>query len=140
MIIEPFKPEHIENLLIQPAQAFMRPLMSNPDYGRTLAMGPAYSALEGGLVLGCAGVIPLWDNRAEAWALMGADLKRHFVRIHRAALRFLDGCPIRRIEAHCDADFCDAKTWLELLGFQYEGFMRAFTPDGRDALRYARVR
>ena len=141
MIIVPFHPDHLDALLLQPAQAYMRAFLSHPGYGQALAIpGKAFSALDGDTVLGCAGILPLWESRAEAWALFGGDLKRHFVQIHRATLRFLDACPIRRIEATCDAGFCDAKRWIELLGFAYEGPLRAYTPDGRDALRYARIR
>jgi RimJ/RimL family protein N-acetyltransferase len=141
MQIVPYKPEHLTNLLLQPAQAYMRPFFDDPQYGRALAIpGKAFTAIECDRVLGCAGLIPYWEGRAEAWSLLANDIKGNFVPIHMAALRFLDSCGFRRVEAHVDADFGCAKRWMDMLGFQYEGPLKAYTPDGRDCLRYARVR
>lgn len=141
MIVEPFTPAHLDNLLLQPAQAYLRPHMSNPEYGRALMVeGKSFSFIEGDQVLGCAGVVPIWTGRAEAWAMFAPNLTRQFIHIHGATVRFFESCGIRRIEAHVDAGFGKAKKWVELLGFEYEGLLRAYTPDGRDCLRYARVR
>lgn len=140
MIVEPFRPEHLERLMLQPRQERARHLFENPGYGQCLANGLAYAAVEGDTVLACAGLLPMWEGRAEAWALMGSDLKRNFVAIHHAAQRFLSIADFRRIEAVVDAEFCNGKKWMERLGFQPEGLMRAYTPDGRDCIRYAKVR
>lgn len=140
MEIVPFMPSHLDNLLLQPAQAYMRPFFANKKYGTSLAVpDKSFAALDGDRVLACAGVLPLWEGRAEAWALLSPDLKRNFVHIHFATARFLGACGIRRIEAHVDAELGCAKRWVEMLGFEYEGPLRSFTPDGRDCLRYARV-
>lgn len=140
MIIEPFRPDHLERLLLQPRQDHVRHLFENPDYGKYLANGLAYAAVEGDTVLACAGLLPMWEGRAEAWALMGADLKRDFIAVHHAVRRFLSIADFRRIEAVVDAEFCNGKKWMERLGFRPEGLMRAYTPDGRDCIRYAKVR
>lgn len=141
MIIEPYKPEHLDALLLQPAQEFMRPYFSDPQYRRALAVpGKAFAASHDGVVLGCAGVMPIWEGRAEAWALLGADLKNHFLAIHHATKRFLQACDVRRVEATVDAEFCPAREWIVHLGFRYEGPLRAYTPDGRDCLRFVRIR
>lgn len=140
MMIEAFRPDHLDRLLLQPRQQHVRQLFVNPDYGQYLANGLSYAAVEGDTVLVCAGLLPMWEGRAEAWALMGADLKRNFVAIHNAAQRFLSVADFRRIEAVVDAEFCSARKWIERLGFEYEGPARAYTPDGRDCIRYAKVR
>ena len=54
--------------------------------------------------------------------------------------RIVDGCGIRRIEAAVDAEYTISQRWHELMSFQREGRMRAYTPDGRDAYLYARIR
>lgn len=140
MRIEPFKPEHLKRLLLQPKQETIRPFFENPEYGKLLANDLAYTAFDGSRVLCCAGLIPLWEGRAEAWALMGDDLKRDFLKIHHAVRLFLNASNIRRIEAMVDAQFESAKAWVEMLGFQNEGLMRAYTPDGRDCIRYAKMK
>jgi hypothetical protein len=141
MIVQPFQPEHLERLLLQPAQEYARPYLSDPAYAKALVLpGHSFTALDGDRVLACAGIIPLWEGRAEAWALMGRDLRAHFLAIHHATRRFLNACGMRRVEAAVDAQFGCAKGWIEALGFEEEGVLRAYTPDGRDCIRYARVR
>lgn len=141
MIITPYQPTHLDALMLQPAQEMARPLLADPEYRKALAVpGMAFSALDGDRVLCCAGLIQYWEGRAEAWALMGQDLKRDFLRIHYATRRFLDVCGFRRIEATVDPDFGCARAWIEALGFKYEGLMPGYTPDGRDCFRYARVK
>lgn len=140
MRIEPYSPAHLEALLLQPAQEFARPLLANPDYRQALAVpGMAFTALDGDRVLACAGLMPLWEGRAEAWALMSHDLRSHFLGIHYATKRFLNACGMRRVEAAVDAQFGCAKEWIEALGFKFEGPLASYTPDGRDCLRFARV-
>lgn len=140
MIVIPYKPEHMESLLLQPSQAYMRTYLERPEYRRALAIdGKSFTALDGDRVLGCAGIVPIWDGRAEAWAILARDLRREFLAIHHATKRFLAVCGVRRIEAHVDADFGCAKQWIERLGFVNEGPLAKYTPDGRDCIRYAKV-
>ena len=141
MIVVPYQPHHLESLLLQPNQAYMRSLMTNPEYQKSLDItGKAFTAIDGETVLACAGIVPFWEGRAEAWAIMSHDLKRHFLLIHRATERFLDACGFPRVEANVDANFGCAQRWMDMLGFVSEGLMHKYTPDGRDCTRFARIR
>lgn len=141
MQILPYTPKHLENLLLQPSQEYMRPMMLKKEYQDVLnVQGKAFSAVKGGQVIACAGILPMWEGRAEAWALMNRDIKTEFIHIHRATLRFLEICGVRRVEAHIDRDFGCAVRWIEMLGFEFEGNEAKYTPDGRDTMRYARVK
>jgi hypothetical protein len=141
MVIVPYQPEHLERLLLQPSQAYMRPYLSDPEYKRALKVeGKSFTAISGENILACAGVMPIWKGRGEAWALMTLDFKHDFLAFHYAAKRFLNIVDMTRVEAHVDVGFDCAKRWVERLGFEFEGKMRAYTPDGRDCLRYARVK
>jgi len=141
MNIIPYKAEHLEAMMLQPAQENVRRYFGNPEYGRMLDFpGHAFTAMEGEKVIAMAGVLPRWEGRAEAWALLSGDLKRHFVRIHRAILRYLETSDIRRIETAVDANFKAGIVWAEMLGFKNEGLMPGYTPEGRDCYRFARVK
>lgn len=140
MNIIPFQPIHLKLLMLQPQQEHARQYLGQPEYARTLMSGPAFTAMEGERVIAMAGVLPYWEGRAEAWALLSGDLKRHFLRIHRAVLRFLETSDIRRIETAVDANFPQAIAWAEKLGFKCEGLMIGYTPEGRDCYRFARVK
>lgn len=142
MIFEPFRPEHLEQLTLQPAQAYLRAYAAqNVDAIRVAAGHPAYTGRVGDRVVACAGIIPVWDNRAAAWAWLGDTARHHLVPITRAIVRFLDMQPCRRVEISVDRDFVQAHRWARMLGFHLEaGRMRAYRPDGGDCSLYARVR
>lgn len=139
--VVPYRAAHLEHLLLQPAQAYLQPLLAT-DYAQALEGAGAFSALVGARVIGCGGIHVIHPRRGLAWALVARDAGAHFVAIHRAVLQRLEGCPLGRVEAHIDRDFAAAQRWARLLGFVNETpqGMRAFTPDGRDCDLYARVR
>lgn len=141
MNIEPFKPEHLHRIELQKAQAMLSPEIVKPEYGPALvAAGPCYSIVDGDVVFACAGFYPQWDGRAIVWALVGANAGRHFLRLHRAVLRAFEIHPYRRVETCVLAGFSEGCRWAEMLGFEREGYMRAYAPDGSDFHLYARVK
>lgn len=140
MMIVAFQPAHLERLLLQPSQALMQPTLADPSYGPSLAAaGPAYSAVEGDAVFACAGIIPQWEGRAVAWALIADEAGRHMVGIHKAVRRALEVHAYRRIETAVASNFEQGHRWAQMLGFEREGRMRGYAPDGRDCDLYARV-
>ncbi len=109
------------------------------------AVGESYSGFAGDRYLGSAGLIPLWPGRAMAWALVVSTVdRRQMLTIHRWVNEFLDEAQqdkrYRRIEASVLDGFVQAQKWVERLGFQREGYMKCYDPDGRDHHLYARVK
>lgn len=140
MIVEPFRPDHLERLVLQPAQEYARASLENKAYGEALVGPHSFAGLIDGRVVACAGVVPMWEGRGDAWALIANDVRpKGMLQIHFAVRRFLKMSGFRRIEAACDVGFPQAHRWLALLGFGYEGLLKAYTPDGRDCLRFARI-
>jgi hypothetical protein len=101
--------------------------------------GLAWSFDDNGEILGIAVVAPQWENRAMALVLMSESAGRHFHKIHRAVNRFLDIAGFRRVEATVDVGFDAGDRWMKMLGFEFEGLMRAYRPDGADMKLYARI-
>lgn len=141
MILVPFKPEHLQMLVLQDAQAWMQPMLEDPGYGAALVdAGPCWTLTDGQSVAMCVGLVRMWENRGQAWALMSAHAGRHMVQAMRMMRGLMDLLPERRIEAVVDADFEQGHRMIRMLGFLKEGVMRAYLPDGRDVAIYARVR
>lgn len=141
MQIIQFQPEHLQELALQPAQKDAYADLAKKEYGESLAKGQAATVLHEGRIVACTGAIPIWKGRAELWSLIAADigpLGMH--KLHFKAKRWLESTDWRRLEAHCDARYLQAHRWLHLLGFKCEGPLEKYTPDGRDCLRFARVR
>lgn len=142
MNIVAFRPEHLTMLELQEAQAELADTIALPGYGECVAAAPgqAFTVMDGETVLACGGAIELWPGRALIWSLVSDKAGQHLRFIHRAVAGFLDQAPWTRVEAHVDARFKQGVQWIRMLGFQREGTMRAFTPQGRDLDLYSRVK
>jgi hypothetical protein len=136
-----YRAEHLAALVLQPAQAWLVPVVTEEYRAALERAGPAFSALADGRVLGCAGVIEHWPGRGVAWAMLAADIGPGFVALHRAARRYLDRAAPRRLEIAVQRDFAAGRRWALLLGFEREtpNGMRGYGPDGATYDLYARV-
>lgn len=135
----PFKAEHLTELALQPSQTYLSEYAQAE--GPNLEKHPSYTAIIDGKVMGAAGVIEQWSGRGTAWALIGDTGPKDFISIHRAVLRFLDVCYLKRVELTADCDFPAAHRWARMLGFNLEcERMVAYAPSGKDCSLYARIR
>jgi hypothetical protein len=139
--IRPMKAEHVVGFRLQPKQAMLAGNLADPSYVASLvASGNAYAALVDGRAVAFGGCLELWQDRAYAWMLIGEDAGPHFFTIVRAVAGYLQAAPWRRIEAAVASDFRQGHRLIKMLGFEFEGRMRAFSPDGVDHDLYARVK
>ena len=140
MTIVPFQPEHLTAIRLQPAQIALQPTLMQSGYGPALqAAGPCYSALVDDEVIACAGFYPQWEGRAIVWALISASAGRHFFALHKAVLRGFKLQGFRRLETAVVVGFTEGERWARMLGFELEGRMRGYMPDGTDCDLYARI-
>lgn len=145
MKIVDFSPEDLDEILTAGGDAFAggRTLLSQPGYGQLLKdSGPAWSGFDVyGNLIGCGGIAVEHPGCSTAWTLLNPNLSgKRMVTLTRWARTVIANCPTRRVQAHADPSFAPARRWLELLGFQYEGLLRSFSPDGRDMAVFSIVR
>lgn len=139
MKIIPYEAAHIARLEHQKAEVLGVSYVT-PEYTqRLVAAGPAYSALHDGRILACCGLADSGFGMGVLWAFIAANTRTHFISLDRAARRFIESSGFRRIEASTPEHFKPGCRWLSLLGFENEGLMRQFTPDGMNHWRYARL-
>lgn len=139
MIVAPFAFEDLALIALQPMQANLAGWVSEAD-GRALEQSESYTAWIGVQPIGCAGILPHWPGRAVAWAYLSAIPPHQFILFHRAVLRFLGNCGVRRLETTVDCRFSAGHRWARMLGFECEAErMRAYGVDGGDHAMYARV-
>lgn len=139
LTIEPFEPWHFIVMAVQPTQAAMRPFLTL-DYGRALqGAGDCFTAFAGTTVIACAGVARCWPGRAHVWSLLSASLPEYGPLVHRAVLRYLRRCPIRRLELTVDPTHDKAVAWATRLGFTYESTMPAYGMNGELQDMYVRI-
>lgn len=141
MYIVPYRHFHLAALAIQDAQATMSEMIK-PEYAKALeAAGPAYTAMDGSEVIACAGLAEQWAGRATAWSILSKHVTgSKFVRLHKIVQRFLDMQDYARLEMTVDQGFEQGVRWAEMLGFECEGLMRKYSPNGTNCYLYARVK
>ena len=136
-LVYPLPPEHMEDMIVRPGVCLE---LARANLGR----GPAYALMNReGETLAVGGLALAWPGVAEAWLAVNPEASRHPVSLVRACrdmlerLRALLG--LIRIQVHVRATDKAALKFSAVLGFENEGLCRKFTPDGRDAVRLARI-
>lgn len=143
MIVEvvDYKADHLNYIVEQEATAYLRPWVTLDHMKALEGSKYAYTIKVHDRIVCCAGVVVYWEGRGEAWTYMDSDCKKEFYSIHRTVQRFLDLCPLKRIEATVDVDFKAGHRWVESLGFKCEApLMKGYMPNGGDSALYSRVR
>lgn len=142
MRIEPFKPEHLWQIDLQPAQCSWYEYGTDA-YAAELALGLGYTLRIAGRIVLCGGIIEVDARTGHLWCFLSVDARHYLVRLHRAARRFLEVTGKRHLIATTESDFADGCRWLEMLGFTRragaEGLLPKAGPDGRDHILYEKV-
>ena len=140
MKIIPFKAEHLEEIKLQGAQAYLSDWVTQ-DQGKALEALRSCSAVDDdGVIIAAAGLVPQWKDRAVAWAFLSDTGPTNFMKIHKAIMREMVDSGFRRIEITADCDHPNAHRWAKLMGFKLEAeCMEAYLPDGRSSSLYARI-
>jgi len=142
MIARPLTRSHILHV------ADRVPLQNQSQLGLVLAAMPGYlvpgrglALMDGGDIVAVTGLAPLWDGVAEAWFLPTREVKNKKLRTIRLVRKEFDAAierlKLRRVQAIVRSDFTDAHKLAKFLGFESEGLMRKYGPDGSDYERYA---
>lgn len=137
MIIVPFDPAHLRGFVPQPAQA--------EDFAWQPAapaaeLGEAYTVIQEGRAICCAGIMPIWPGRAYSWALLAADAGPYMLGLTREVRRVVGASPHARIEMYVDPGHKASIRWACMLGFEFECQARKYLPRGRDAYLFARIK
>ena len=107
--------------------------------------GPAFTAIVGGQVLGCAGLILPWPGIGLAWMELSDHADHYRLWLTKVTRRVLSDVVrvyrLHRVEVVVLADSPRNQRWIEALGFTQEnGRARAYSTDRRDVIRYERVK
>lgn len=142
MIVRPYETYDETRLCFDTSQAYMTEYLKGVDLDlEPLAeQNLVWTGEHNDKVVAMGGVIPIWPGRGAAWMWMADVSGRHMVKIHRAVENFLIQSPFRRVEATVDIGFEPGIRWMKMLGFELEGYLKAYKPDGGDVLSFARVR
>jgi hypothetical protein len=101
-------------------------------------------AVRGGNLIAAGGIVPHWPGRGEAWALVSSTAEPRdlapAIRLARAWLDQRQRNPMfNRLEAYVRNGAPWRASFMRGLGFEPEGLLTAWGPDGSDFAIYARV-
>ena len=141
MDIIPYRAEHLRSLQLQDAQIELSKLISY-EQQKALKNEHAYTFVDDGEILLCAGVMPLWEKRAIIWSYFSRNAGRKMRAIIRATVLILDEMPFDRIESAVEENFSQGHRFNKLIGFNLETPepMQKYFPTGSAAFLYSRVK
>lgn len=117
MTVERFKPEHLREIELQPAQREAAAAWDDAEYMAAITGGAAGTLRNAsGAVIACAGVVEV-DGGSIAWAFLSRHAGRHMVELVRAARRLIDVAP-RPVMSTAACGFPQGCRLLEMLGFE----------------------
>lgn len=135
-----FKKSHLDQMEIQPEARHMMSL-SFEDLTRLENDRFSMTGIGDGRVVVCAGVIEHWPGRGEAWFVFDMNSRDYFINIHKCTKRFVELCPVKRIEAVVNCDFEAGHRWVKIFGFQLEAErMKNYGVNGEDCSLYSLVK
>lgn len=139
--VVPFERRHLKEMQEQEAMSYLSAYLNNEHLLHFENSHHSFTFLIDKRVVMCAGVLEFYPGRGEAWAILDKSCKKDFMKIHNGVERFLDLCPVKRIEAVIDTDFVPGHRWAKTLGFQMEApCLKAYRPNGKDCSMYARIK
>jgi hypothetical protein len=139
MIVEPFKPEHLRDMRLQPHQAYLRELIT-PEYAQLLAEGEVARTIRiGEQLVACFGIAPVPAIGRVLWCFFSQGAKRHLVRLYRYARQLVAEREQPWLFATVEEGFRPGERLLRMLGFSLVDALEGYGPDQRDHLLFVRL-
>ena len=148
--LAPFEIEHFDWILprLRSIDAISIQGLDLVEYRKTLE-GMMDSAPIGsfvtddGQVAAICGALKKWDGVADFWMLTSNLVTKFPLSFHKSCIEGLDFLMsefgIHRLQASIAERHVISQKWAHRLGFQPEGLMKAYGPDGANHYLYARV-
>lgn len=136
--VESFRPEHFDQLELQPAQEHMREHLTPSFLSKLASSAPAFTVRDNDRVLVCFGFYRWNQESGIVWAYPARDLGRRMLRVHRFAERAIDALA-GNIFAAVEHDFEEGSRWMDLLGFERIGHLDQYGLAGRPHDIYVRM-
>tara|TARA_B100000749_G_C18302663_1_gene413279 strand:- start:368 stop:811 length:444 start_codon:yes stop_codon:yes gene_type:complete len=139
-----FHPDDLNEIVPKPFQHLEHMCLMKQDWSQYWSIGGlGFSGVNCSRILFCGGCFPVWSGRATAWFILDQNFDRFdllwMVKRVRSFLENSMPDTVRRIDATAREDFPPASRMLEMLGFESEGLMKKYGPDGASHYIYARM-
>jgi len=139
----PFRPEHATMIKARDRTAAALAI-STEDILRVQAMsGHAITALLHGKPAACFGSVQVWTGLEEMWCLLENSSRNYALSLTKIAIAYRDFRTIagnlHRLQITVRSDDLRAVRWGKAIGFETEGRMKKYGPDGSDFFLMSRT-
>lgn len=104
--------------------------------------GPGYTIIINDEIVACGGIF-LLGRSGEAWTLLSPLFYKYYRLVYRIikskVSEMIQEYKLNRVQATIKPDFAPAIRLVEHLGFEKEGIMKSYGPNGEDVLLYGRT-
>ena len=145
-MIVPFRPSHADKIELNDRELYYEGLV--PNYRGYIAQmaepGLSWAGVYNEQVVVCFGVRTVWPGVGDAWLLSSPSVSAHALSVVRSArMIFADIFKTEafsRVHISVDSANDSAFKFAKALGFEVEGIMRQFGPDGSNYYMMARIK
>jgi hypothetical protein len=142
----PYEPIHamaIINEKIRQHDLWLTEVPGCEDMPFKWAEHPAYTLVVNDEIILCGGVMLLDWQVGDAWTLFADNFKRYPIACFKACKYVIDTIAkdhnLRRVQAIVLPGLNGGRNFVERLGFQEEGLLRSFGPNGEDHLMFSKI-
>jgi hypothetical protein len=151
MTLEPFKMEHLDEIYPflkdedqKTVEAFGGHAVHRDSIEAALQKSVMLSFItDAGEVVAVIGATQRWPGSALCWSVMTTKIEKYPIGFLKASVRGLDGIHdilgLTRFDATVREDNPISQRWVEWLGFEKEGVMEKYGPEGETHFLYAKV-
>jgi len=104
------------------------------------AQHDAWTGIVNGHIIAAAGFIPMWDGVAECWFIGSDRIQTRIKSVLKTTKQIINEVSYKRLHSNVRADWMKAIRFAEVLGFEKEGLMKKFGPEGSDYLVMGKVK
>jgi hypothetical protein len=144
ILLMPYSPLHAMEIQVSNPEVLGSGKSAAEHMNCQAALGPAITAVVNNSPLAVFGFIHYWSGMAEFWSMFDDRMRRYPKSMTHIARQFLYIAErsevLHRLQITVKSDDIRAYRWAKALGFEEEGLMRKFLPDGSDSYMMARIR
>tara|TARA_R110000803_G_scaffold67203_1_gene128839 strand:- start:9989 stop:10465 length:477 start_codon:yes stop_codon:yes gene_type:complete len=145
MIVD-FRPSHADKIELKDRDLYYESII--PNYRQYIAGGAqpglSWTGIYNNKIVLCFGVRQVWPNVAEAWLLPSPLINDHALSVVRTARKIFSDIfkteAFSRVHISVDSANDSAFKFAKALGFETEGILRKYGPDGSDYYMMARIK
>jgi hypothetical protein len=139
----PFRVEHASLIKARDRTAAVLPISTEAILQMQAMAGHAITALLHGQPAACFGSVHIWTGVEEMWCLLENRSRKYALSLTKIAIAYSDFRVIsenlHRLQITVRSDDLRAVRWGKAIGFETDGLMKKYGPDGSDFFLMSRT-